>query len=146
MCQSSGWIKTTAWTRQHQKALRVIGMEFFLTVSIHSHNTSSVSEMIDELQWVTLEGRSKRGRLSMLYKIHNGTDASWYALPAEAVEASSLKDTSHLRGCCSEKNSYTRQFQENVTKPYINRKLNNCSPQMSKGCEIEFIGYEMPRH
>ena len=36
------------------------------------NNTSSVSEMLHELQWDTLEERRKKNRLSIFYKIHNG--------------------------------------------------------------------------
>ncbi len=36
------------------------------------HNRSSVSDMLDQLSWVTLEERRKNARLSMLYKIKNG--------------------------------------------------------------------------
>ena len=35
------------------------------------HNTSSVSEMLDELQWPKLEDRRRTARLSMMYKIHH---------------------------------------------------------------------------
>ena len=35
------------------------------------HNTSSVSEMLQELQWYTLEERRKRNRPSIFYKTHN---------------------------------------------------------------------------
>ena len=36
------------------------------------HNTSSVTEMIHELQWPSLESRRKMQRLSMMYKIRHG--------------------------------------------------------------------------
>ena len=36
------------------------------------HNTSSVSDMIAELNWNSLENRRKMARLNMLYKLANG--------------------------------------------------------------------------
>ena len=35
-------------------------------------NTSSISEMLKDLQWDTMEERRKRNRQSMFYKIHIG--------------------------------------------------------------------------
>ncbi|XP_072175479.1 uncharacterized protein [Diadema setosum] len=35
------------------------------------HNTSSVTKMLQELDWTTLEQRRKNDRLIMMYKIHN---------------------------------------------------------------------------
>ena len=35
------------------------------------HNTSSVSDMITELQWPSLEDRRRIARMSMMYKIHH---------------------------------------------------------------------------
>jgi hypothetical protein len=36
------------------------------------HNTSSVTEIIGQLQWTSLEERRKTARLILLYKISNG--------------------------------------------------------------------------
>ena len=49
------------------------------------HNTSSVTEMLQELNWDTLELRRKRSRLKMLYKMHNSlVDVNYhqYLIPA----------------------------------------------------------------
>jgi hypothetical protein len=37
------------------------------------HNASSVSDILQKLQWPTLEDRRRSARLAMLYKISNGT-------------------------------------------------------------------------
>jgi hypothetical protein len=36
------------------------------------HNASSVTSMLEELKWPTLEERRKRARLILMYKIVNG--------------------------------------------------------------------------
>jgi hypothetical protein len=36
------------------------------------HNTSSVTSMLEELKWPTLEERRQRARLVLMYKIVNG--------------------------------------------------------------------------
>jgi 16S rRNA C1402 (ribose-2'-O) methylase RsmI len=36
------------------------------------HNTSSATEIIGQLQWISLEERRKAARLILLYKISNG--------------------------------------------------------------------------
>ena len=48
------------------------------------HPTASVSDMVSELQWDSLEERRKRNRLTFLYKMHNGQtgiDATKYLTP-----------------------------------------------------------------
>jgi hypothetical protein len=36
------------------------------------HNTSSVTSMLEDLKWPTLEERRQRARLVLMYKIVNG--------------------------------------------------------------------------
>ena len=48
-------------------------------------NTSSVGEMLDELEWPSLESRRERSSLTFFYKIHSGTvflDKDKYLTPA----------------------------------------------------------------
>ena len=48
-------------------------------------NTSSVGEMLDQLEWETLEERQKYARLAMFYKMTNGLaaiNAEKYVTPA----------------------------------------------------------------
>ena len=48
-------------------------------------NTSSVGEMLDELEWPSLESRRERSSLTFFYKIHSGTvslDKDKYLIPA----------------------------------------------------------------
>ena len=48
-------------------------------------NTSSVGEMLDELEWPSLEFRRERSSLTFFYKIHSGTvslDKGKYLTPA----------------------------------------------------------------
>ena len=39
----------------------------------HWRNTSSVSDMLDELEWPSLEARREQSSLTFFYKIHSGT-------------------------------------------------------------------------
>ena len=51
----------------------------------HNVSLTSVSDMISQLGWDTLETRRKHHRLTMFYKIHNGlvdTDMHQYRTPA----------------------------------------------------------------
>jgi hypothetical protein len=41
-------------------------------VTVTVHNTSSVTEIIGQMQWTSLEERRKTARLILLYKISNG--------------------------------------------------------------------------
>jgi hypothetical protein len=50
------------------------------------HNTSSVSSMIEQIEWTTLEERRKHSRLLMMYKLKNNivrVDASSKLIPKE---------------------------------------------------------------
>ena len=50
------------------------------------HNTSSVSSMIEQLEWTTLQERRKHSRLLMMYKLKNNivrVDASSKLIPNE---------------------------------------------------------------
>ena len=38
-------------------------------------NTSSVGDMLDELEWPSLEARRKQSSLTFFYKIHSGTES-----------------------------------------------------------------------
>ena len=49
------------------------------------HNTSSVDDMFDELEWPSLEDRRLKSSLTFFYKIHSGTvslDKDKYLTPA----------------------------------------------------------------
>jgi hypothetical protein len=50
------------------------------------HNTSSVSSMIEQIEWTTLEERRKHSRLLMMYKLKNNivrVDAPSKLIPKE---------------------------------------------------------------
>ena len=66
-------------------------------------NTSSVGEMLDELEWPSLESRMERSFLTFFYKIHSGTvslDKDKYLTPAPNLR--------HTRA--SHESQYTRPF------------------------------------
>ena len=66
-------------------------------------NTSSVGEMLDELEWPSLESRRERSSLTFFYKIHSGTvslDKDKYLTPAPNLR--------HTRA--SHESQYTRPF------------------------------------
>ena len=52
-------------------------------------NTSSVGDMLDELEWPSLEVRRKQSSLTFFYKIHSGTvslDKDKYLTPAPNLQ------------------------------------------------------------
>ena len=54
------------------------------------HNTSSVNDMLSELEWPTLQQRRENVRLCMMYKIHNDLahlPAQEYIMQATATQA-----------------------------------------------------------
>ena len=65
---------TTIWdpySQQSVKMLEAVQRRAARFVMRRYHNTSSVSAMLDELQWPSLENRRRTARLSMLYKIQH---------------------------------------------------------------------------
>ena len=65
---------TTIWdphTQQAVNMLEAVQRRAARFVMRRYRNTSSVSSMIDELQWPSLEERRRTARLTMLYKIHH---------------------------------------------------------------------------
>ena len=66
-------------------------------------NSSSVGDMLDELEWPTLETRREQSSLIFLYKIHSGTvplDKDMYLTPAHNIR----------RTRASHESQYTRYF------------------------------------
>ena len=66
-------------------------------------NTSSVGDMLDELEWPSLEPRRERSSLIFFYKIHSGTvslDKDKYLTPAPNLR----------RTRASHESQYTRPF------------------------------------
>jgi hypothetical protein len=62
------------------------------------HNTSSVSNMIEQLEWTTLQERRKHSRLLMMYKLKNNivrVDASSKLMPNERPRAGTFQDRSY---------------------------------------------------
>ena len=54
-------------------------------------NTSSVGNMLDELEWPSLEARREQSSLTFFYKIHSGTvslDKDKYLTPAPNLQRS----------------------------------------------------------
>ena len=53
-------------------------------------NTSSVGDMLDELEWPSLEARREQSSLAFFYKIHSGTvslDKDKYLTPAPNIRS-----------------------------------------------------------
>ena len=53
-------------------------------------NTSSVGDMLDELEWPSLEARREQSSLTFFYKIHSGTvslDKDKYLTPAPNIRS-----------------------------------------------------------
>ena len=66
-------------------------------------NSSSVGDMLDELEWPSLQSRRERSSLTFFYKIHSGTvslDKDKYLTPAPNLR----------RTRASHELQYTRQF------------------------------------
>ena len=66
-------------------------------------NTSSVSDMLDDLEWPSLETRREQSSLTFFYKIHSGTvdlDKDKYLTPAPNLR----------RTRASHESQYTRYF------------------------------------
>ena len=81
-------------------------------------NTSSVGEMLDELEWPSLEARRDRSSLLLFHKIHSGAvsiEKDKYLTPAH-----SLKYT---------RSSHSTQFCGNKT--YIDALKNSFPPNYS---------------
>ena len=60
------------------------------------HNTSSVSDMLQDLGWRSLEQRRADARLTLLYKIHHGhvpINASKYLRPTTRISRHSHSDS-----------------------------------------------------
>ena len=65
---------SAVWDPYHQtdiKRLDMVQRRAARYVLNRFHNTSSVSDMLEHLEWPTLEDRRKTARLSMMYKLHN---------------------------------------------------------------------------
>ena len=55
-------------------------------------NTSSVSKMLDELEWPSLEARRDRSSLLLFHKIHSGAvsiEIDKYLTPAHSLKSTS---------------------------------------------------------
>ena len=79
-------------------------------------NSSSVGDLLDELEWPSLESRRERSSLTFFYKIHSGTvslDKDKYLTPAPNLR----------RTRASHESQYTRHFAYNDV-------LKNFSPEL----------------
>ena len=80
-------------------------------------NSSSVGDMLDELEWPSLQSRRERSSLTFFYKIHSGTvslDKDKYLTPAPNLR----------RTRASHESQYTRQF------GYSDALKNSLSPEL----------------
>ena len=62
-------------------------------------NTSSVGDMLDELEWPSLETRREQSSLTVFYKIHSGTvslDKDKYLTPAPNLRRTRVSHESHF--------------------------------------------------
>ena len=87
------------------------------------HNTSSVSSMIEQLEWTTLEERRKHSRLLMMYKLKNNIvrfDASSKLIPNERPSRNNNEQALRIPSCktTARKDSfYPRTIKEWNTLP-----------------------------
>ena len=61
------------------------------------HNKSSVDDMLDELEWPSLEDRRVKSSLTLFYKIHSGTvslDKDRYLIPAPYLRSTRVSHNS----------------------------------------------------
>ena len=78
---------SAAWhpyTKENVKKLEMVQRRADRYALIRFNCVSSVNEMLQELQWGTLDERFKKDRLFMFYKIHNdqtGIDTGKYLKP-----------------------------------------------------------------
>ena len=66
------------------------------------HNTSSVSSMIEQLEWTTLQERRTLSRLLMMYKLKNNivrVDASSKLIPNERPSRNNNEQALHIPSC-----------------------------------------------
>ena len=66
------------------------------------HNTSSVNEMIENLEWSSLENRRKNARLTMLYKIKHekvNIDARDKLVPPDRISRNMNKNSFQIPSC-----------------------------------------------
>jgi hypothetical protein len=66
------------------------------------HNTSSVSSMIEQIEWTILEERRKHSRLLMMYKLKNNivrVDASSKLMPNERPSRNNNEQALHVPSC-----------------------------------------------
>jgi hypothetical protein len=67
----------TLHTKKNKDEIEKVQRRAARFVTGRYHNTSSVSSMIDHLNWVSLEQRRQKARVIMLYKIiHNEVDTN----------------------------------------------------------------------
>ena len=65
-------------------------------------NTSSVGDMLDELEWPSLETRREQSSLTFFYKIHSGTvslDKDKYLTPAPNLGRTKASHESQYTTC-----------------------------------------------
>ncbi len=85
-------------------------------------NTSSVSEMLTHLNWISLETRHQHARLTMMYKMTNGLAAVQYQQYITQVERASCHTGSHCfqthhSDTDYHRNSYFPQYENGITCP-----------------------------
>ena len=80
------------YTREQTRKLEMVQRRAARFVTHRYHNTSSVTSMLDHLEWETLESRRTKNQLTMLFKIIHGLvdiPASDYITPANTRTRSS---------------------------------------------------------
>ena len=66
------------------------------------HNTSSVSTIIEQLNWISLEERRRKARLTMMYKIHNSLvniETSGKLLPPDRLTRNMHTNSFQIPSC-----------------------------------------------
>jgi hypothetical protein len=100
------------------------------------HNTSSVSSMIEQLEWTTLQERRKHSRLLMMHKLKNNVvrvDASSKLIPNERPSRNNNEQALRIPSCKTtvRKDSfYPRTIKEWNTLP--NCTVSALSPESFK--------------
>ena len=95
-------------------------------------NTSSVSEMLDELEWSSLEARRDRSFLLLLHKIHSGD-----------VSREKDKNLTHAHSLKSTRTSQIAQYCRYQT--YSGALKNSFSPKLFHSGMVFLIQWSIPR-
>ena len=90
------------WQQNDLHRLEMVQRRAAWYVTNRCHNTSSVSSMIEQLEWTTLQERRKHIRLLMMYKLKNNilrVDASSKLIPNERPSRNNNEQALRIPSC-----------------------------------------------